>query len=251
MQLDSQVGIASTFISSRDAQESHPAMNSESLAKITDSIHLILAKLTVLTDQQSSKTQSVYVYNNMQNANKPEVLTKGTQTITVPPGTSAKPEESLFSENEETTAEEIVESVEDVLQCTICNKTLQSSAHLENHIESTHGAAGPSEKSAKPSTESCDFCDATLSSTEILQEHISKKHATDYLQCPECMLRFQNRDQLRNHVSTCHTQLPVTSKSLLAMQSSAASLTPSGLSAAVSRAPSSSSLRSSPTPLNL
>ena len=115
MQLDSQMGIASTFISSRDAQESHPAMNSESLAKITDSIHLILAKLAVLTDQQSSKTQSVYVYNNMQNANKPEALTKGTQTITVPPGTSAKPEESLFGEDEETTAEEILESVEDVL----------------------------------------------------------------------------------------------------------------------------------------
>ena len=115
MQLDSQMGITSTFISSRDAQESHPAMNSESLAKITDSIHLILAKLAVLTDQQSSKTQSVYVYNNMQNANKPEALTKGTQTITVPPGTSAKPEESLFGEDEETTAEEILESVEDVL----------------------------------------------------------------------------------------------------------------------------------------
>ena len=252
MQLDSQIGSATMHISSRNTQESLPVVQSESLAKIADSLNQIMTKLAILTDQQMVKTQSVNVYNNLHHPNKPDALNKGTQTIIELTRPSNKPEEALPSNSGRTTIEESVENVEIVLQCTLCGKTLQSNAHLENHIESVH-AAGPSHQLV---VTTCNFCDVTLSSTEKLHEHISQNHPTGYLQCPGCMLRFQDSDQLSNHVSTCHTQqMPGNSTwtrtQTIARQSSTASLSTPGVSATASRAPTSSSQRTSPTSQNL
>ena len=106
-----------------------------------------MTKLALLTDQSSGHNQSVNVYNNACHLKKPEITNKTTQTI-----------ESLNANAK--SDDELIEFVEEVLKCTICNKTFDSSTHLEDHIEAAHGQL---------SLLSCCSCDAKFPNAMQLQ----------------------------------------------------------------------------------
>ena len=82
MQLESQIGIATSYMSSRDTNVGEtitPARNPDFL-KIIDSQNLILAKIVALIDKPEAKTQSVNVYNNTCSPKQPEMFNKDSQT---------------------------------------------------------------------------------------------------------------------------------------------------------------------------
>ena len=64
-----------------------------------------------------------------------------------------------------------MESIEEILQCTLCKKALETNAHLNTHMEETHGHL------------ECEYCDAKLYAAVKPKEHISQNHATGFLQC--------------------------------------------------------------------
>ena len=111
------------------------------------------------------------------------------------------------------TAQEVLMESEDILTCTLCSKTFESTDHLEAHLETVHDQASHSPTTDSSSEKevnedmhdrTCDYCDDNFLSPILLQEHISERHAIAYLQCHSCMLRFQTKLQLRTHVKTCH-----------------------------------------------
>ena len=214
------VGVATSHISSRGSNidEGNSPTTSENTSKVTESVNLMLGKISVLTDLLTSRQSSVNVYNN----NNCGILKRVTQDqasqtcqepslqISPEPAQKATPETTTEHnnptddplENVRKPDEKSTENVELILQCTMCNKVLPSQSHLEKHIESAHGKA--SQKSVT-TTVPCDFCDARLQSDKKLQSHISELHATAFLQCPECMLRFKSSDKLNEHVNIFHT----------------------------------------------
>ena len=204
MLLDSQVGIATAHMTSRDMGTGGdiPATTVESLSKVIESMNLVLAKIVTMIDQLSPRTQSVNVYNNSCQNHKSDSRDEASQTTQEP---SKYPTTATIdpSNNNSNIAEETVEDHEVILQCTVCNKILSSQAHLDSHIECVHGQVPP--KPATPADNmACDFCDAAFLSAGDLDNHISRKHATEFLQCPGCMFRFQSKSKLSDHVKICH-----------------------------------------------
>ena len=100
---------------------------------------------------------------------------------------------------------------EDVLTCTLCNISLESTDHLENHLESVHGRASiptigsnPEEEVSNEHDTSCEYCNENFPTSELLKVHVNENHATAYLKCHSCMLRFQTKLLLSTHVKACH-----------------------------------------------
>ena len=80
MQLEDQIGVAASYMSSRDtgmAIGNSPGIT-ETNSKLVDCMNLVLTKLTLLSES-SAKTQSVNVYNNACDPQKPETASKHTQ----------------------------------------------------------------------------------------------------------------------------------------------------------------------------
>ena len=136
MQLDSQIGVAANHLASRDtpAERTNHFNDNGSLLKINDSLHLLVTKLTVLTDQFQGKSQQVNVYNSSSPLVKPTMINKLVQTSNE--GCSVQTKDNTV-ESMETESEE-PEETETVLQCTVCSRTLKTCSELDNHLESVH-----------------------------------------------------------------------------------------------------------------
>ena len=176
-----------------------PATSVESLSRVIESMNLMMAKIVTLIDQHSPRTQSVNVYNNSCQMYKSGSRDEASQTNQEP---SESPTATLGPSNN-ISAEETIENLEVILQCTVCNKILASQAHLDTHIECVHGQV-PLQPAVPCGNVVCDFCDAAFPSAGDLENHVSRNHATEFLQCPECMFRFQTKYKLSDHVKICH-----------------------------------------------
>jgi uncharacterized C2H2 Zn-finger protein len=188
MQLENQIGVSASFMSNRDAGvgESTPTGYSDSLSKVNDCLNLLLAKLTTVTNQSATKTQSVNVYNNACHHQKPEMASKHTQTIESSSIRDKPTDAHIETASSQTTWNNEEDHAEAVLQCTICNKTLETSAHLDSHIESVHGYLSPVPASVSVS---CASCDARFPSSKELQHHMLQKHTSLNPSCPDCNLK--------------------------------------------------------------
>ena len=79
------------------------------------------------------------------------------------------------------------------LQCTICNKTFNSSIGVKIHITKQH-------RNEKKKV--CQHCNLTFITLERLEEHASRcrlKHI-----CKKCQEKFDNETSLRNHIQEKH-----------------------------------------------
>ena len=162
--------------------------------------------------------------------------------------TDENPHSQTATTRNTSSGDDVSTDTELILTCTICNKALESSEQLDNHIDSIHANPPPSSNTtaaaalsapppsstasatptstqpvvspqsstpeahpsvSNPAVENgydCDFCNEQFSSPKIHEEHNSDKHATAYLQCESCMLRFKNSRQLENHRKASHGQ---------------------------------------------
>ena len=217
MQLESQIGVATSYISSRDANNQHATgtITTDQISSVKDSLNLLQLKIASLSDQSASRAPSVNVYNNC-HPHRPEVSSKASQT-TRDSDSPVSVTPCMITTNEE--------DIEVMLSCTLCNKSLGSSIDLDNHLESEHGQIPHvSSKHGHP----CDYCADQLATKEHLQEHISMHHSTEYIQCSKCIFRAQSGHQLKDHVKTCHESTRSTSQpSTLSSRESPASSTQS------------------------
>ena len=96
--------------------------------------------------------------------------------------------------------------MEIILSCTICNNKFQSSTQLHNHLETDHSRdSSISGSHLTDSSQDCGTCGDKFPTEERLNLHRSSKHVQDYFNCHSCMFRFQNQQQLNNHVRECHS----------------------------------------------
>ena len=159
--------------------------------------NLILTKIVALMDKPETKPHPVNVYNNMCSPAQPKMISKDSQTCNQALTDQATIVNNRIDDVPE--PEDTNENVEQILKCTVCSSTLESSTHLDNHMELVHGTTFPQ-------SVQCDHCDVRLPSSEELRKHKALEHAADYIQCPECKFRCQSREQLSDHVTTCHPQ---------------------------------------------
>ena len=84
LQLEGQVGMATNYLSSRDANTSSnsEAITTDQLDSLCSSLNLLLVKMSALPEVLPSKTQVVNVYNTS-NIQKPEVSDKSSQTTPI------------------------------------------------------------------------------------------------------------------------------------------------------------------------
>ena len=196
IQLEDQINVAASYMSSRDSNKGDDNTNTIvplNNSALSDNILLIINKLSLLTDQLSTKNHTVNVYNTtrvLHDQNPSSNSSKATQT-------DIPCDEIVLDSTTVMDIEEVLEEV--VPQCTICGKIFKTAADLDSHIDSVH---------ANHTSFKCDYCDTKLISKQNLQEHISKKHETEFLQCPKCMYRSQLKDQLSNHMEVCHAGIP-------------------------------------------
>ena len=207
MQLEGQVGIATTYLSSSSAsaspssQEHLPAIV-EQLKKITESLHVQMDKFSTLPDLLG-KTQTVNVYNNHQ---KPHTTEKMSQTPPVLPDYAAPSELNTGNATDDPLtdndmaglgfdSDQLNSNLETILTCTLCNITLQSDSELNLHLETRHKSM---------SKINCEFCSETFPSTQKCEQHISSKHVTEYLGCKMCKLRFYSQSKLNEHLQASH-----------------------------------------------
>ena len=213
MQLESQVGIAASLISSRDSNP--PQADADRASSFRDSLDLLHRKIDTLSSLTHTKVPCVNVYNNAGNY-EPQRSSKASQTMPVPPSNHDQAIPSETDNDEATNIDAEAEDTVTVFTCTICNENAESSAHLDRHLEVTHGQAPGLVKSANKGgnyqQDDCDYCDATFQAKGELQEHISVNHPTSYLQCSKCMFRFQTKHQLSAHMKECHEREPEPSR---------------------------------------
>ena len=149
MQLESQVGVATEYLSNSNTTASSSQQSSststEHLNNLIESIRVLLGKLSSLPDL-FSKTQTVNVYNNQRlptseksSQTAATVFHKNDDHIVV------NTRESLTEHNDHLMTDELQVISENILTCTLCNITLQSSAQLNDHLESNHDNNKPSD----------------------------------------------------------------------------------------------------------
>ena len=104
------------------------------------------------------------------------------------------------------------------IQCNICDKTLQSEAYLEKHIETTHRVKLNVVKTKEghiglfPSAElqnnlNCTLCDFVATKPCKLKRHMIKhdpKPAKVEEKCPKCDMTFKFKSLLDRHIPTSH-----------------------------------------------
>ena len=222
MQLESQVGTATSYLSSRDTghQCSSSANISDQFTALLTTMNLLLSKLSLCTDSPAaSRLSPVNIFNSPCQGPRSSLVDRTVQTDTN--DISSKDIAMTTPTNEN-----ISDDTETVLTCTICGKILETSAQLDLHIESDHSSvSGITDKII------CDYCDETFMTSRLLQQHQSSKHATSYIKCGSCMQRFQNRSQLEIHMKASH--ITVTA-SIPTSPTSSGHLTPSSSSTTAS-----------------
>ena len=137
MQLEDQIGIAASYVSSRDsATRGASATSSDSkcgnISQISDKLNNILTKITVVADQFTSRSQAVNIYNTTSSNQRQIMIDRDTQTMSV---NSIENNDSI---KEHRRTEEDLEIEETTLQCTVCSNTFNSNSDLDKHIKATH-----------------------------------------------------------------------------------------------------------------
>ena len=137
MQLEDQIGIAASYVSSRDTNARDAGMTDsdprcKNLSQIGDKLNNLLAKISTVIDQFTSRSQAVNIYNNTSTTNRQAVYDRDTQTI------SDSYVQSNDSMKEHGQLMEALDSEEIILQCTVCSNIFNSNSDLENHIETIH-----------------------------------------------------------------------------------------------------------------
>ena len=261
MQLESQIGVATSYISSRDQAtplrdtnllNDTPATK-DIISRLLESMHTLHGKVDTLAAVSQVSAPPVNIYNNtgpgciqtrsntasqtLAMTDPVSDLNQPVQLIEYTP--AAEPTESS-SDTSPTlpSAQTAIEETENILACTLCDEVLDSIALLESHLDSAH--SNPPNVAISVNNvndshdEQCDYCGLNFQDRKQLQEHISEKHATSYLQCSNCIFRFQTRHLLADHVKACHdpetrsAQPPTTTAtSLSSSQSTAAMLSES------------------------
>ena len=134
LQLESQVGSARSYMSSREMPHVNDNPSNQQLCDILASMNLIHTKLNLITDNGLIKPQAVNVYNNPCQHQKQLGSNQSTQTPPAsPPEVLSHTGDDLSKENRETEDNEEV-----VLTCTVCHSTFQSIRQLEKHMERSH-----------------------------------------------------------------------------------------------------------------
>ena len=203
MQLESQVGSAASYLSSRDTgHQSNISTNiSDHLTALLTTMNLVLSKLTLCTDSPAaSRSSPISIYNSPCQLPKVTLVNMGTQTDTATINTN-----TVDMSVTTITRETMPDDTEAVLSCTLCGKVLESMEQLDLHIESTHSSSSTTQEvPGITENTSCDHCGEKFSTLNLLQRHCSEKHATSYIKCGSCRQRFQNRDQLNIHMKATH-----------------------------------------------
>ena len=221
LQLESQVGSAKSYLSSREMPPVNNNPTNQQLCDVLEAMHLLLNKMNLIIDNGLTKTQAVNVYNNTCPQQKNPSSNQSTQT----PSVSLPTVTSHTGIDGSKGVDETQDSIEVVLTCTVCHNTFQSSRQLDDHIERSHGnnrsAPGISKvvpnssttRSTTDSSHTCEFCTNTFTTKNALQAHVTTKHPTEYLCCNSCKLRFQTRTQLDTHIAAHHEPLSVSASS--------------------------------------
>lgn len=195
MPLESQVGAAATYFSSRESSTpptTSPAMI-EQLNTLLTTLSIVVFKLSVFTDHPTPQTPAVTIYNGQWNPTRRSMCDKATQSPVKPTTVSTTDLDSSDSTQAShiETGNSSPMDTEIILTFTLCSLVLESSNQLEKHMESTHSSL------------TCQHCDASFTSSSNLHQHISAKHPQlfpPYKQCPECMFRCQTTEQLNMHL---------------------------------------------------
>ena len=129
MQLESQVGSAASYLSSRDTgHQSNISPNiCDQLTALLTTMNLVLSKLVPSTDSRSSP---INIYNSPCQVPKLTMIDMGTQTDKV---------DIISADMTMTTItrETVADDTEAGLSCTLCGKVLESIAQLDLHIVTT------------------------------------------------------------------------------------------------------------------
>ena len=206
MQLESQVGVAAKYVSSRDSSTADNLLVPDQPASLLATMNLLLTKVSSLADHHMPKTPAVNIYNTVPCSHQRQVmLDKDSQTHD-DPNTDESLDRSLPTATDAINKDEHGPiDTEIVLVCTVCSQVLNTNEQLDLHMESVHGS------SLLPF--SCNNCVATFPSLKDLNTHQSVKHPAPYIKCSLCKIRVQNKSQLELHVKDCHGSPPSLARS--------------------------------------
>ena len=217
MQLESQVGLATSHLSRRDEcpKDSNSRTVTDQLSATLSSLNLLLSKLTLWSDPPVSRASPVNVYNTHCNHNRPYQVDRCTQTQTIMNISSTTPDASTVAVEvsdtmDATDNEDSHDDIEIIFTSTLCNKDLKSSQQLDRHVENVHNNQAtqpPAPVNNLESSIECEYCGETFPTQKLLHLHISSKHATNYIPCNSCKLRFHSKAQLETHMRTSHGQI--------------------------------------------
>ena len=219
MQLESQVGVATSYLASRDTSSVESIQNSDQISNLLQNLNLWLTKLSGISECLSNRTTpavNVYASPCFQQ-HKNHMTDSATQTAAdnVPLSKPVAPLPEDCNQSAEAPLDMSTHS-EEILACTICQGIFQSSRELDEHMEDAHDCPLPPPPVDPPvetpesevNSKICDYCSNVFLTEDLLQIHISDKHASDYIHCNSCMLRFQTKQKLEEHAQACHAALP-------------------------------------------
>ena len=190
MQLESQVGVAKSYLASRDPSPpgNIPTAITDQLTSLCTSLNLLLTKMISTSEHLSPKTQAVNVYNTTCHQQREPVMTdKASQTsepIPTPPanvlnGNEPREDSSIIISDTLAEVDASADS-ETILTCTLCHRSLESSSLLDDHLESIHDckpSSSEKEKTEKKHDKICLYCNNVFESNELLAEHVSQNHS--------------------------------------------------------------------------
>ena len=218
MQLESQVGLATSDLSRRDEcpKDSNSRTVTDQLSATPSSLNLLFSKLTLWSDPPVSRASPVNVYNTHCNHNRPYQVDRCTQTQTIMNISTTTSDASTVAVEvsdtmDATDNEDSHDDTEIIFTCTLCNKDLKSSQQLDRHVENVHNNQAtqpPAPVNNLESSIECEYCGETFPTQKLLHLHISSKHPTNYIPCSSCKLRFHSKAQLDTHMRTSHGQIP-------------------------------------------
>ena len=204
LQLEAQVGIATSHLSSREPDHApiNPITTAEQFRSLADSLHQVLVKLSALPELLSTKSQTVNVFTS--NHKHSSGADKASQTadylhpplLAVTPSSDVAVSVSNDSDRSSVTMDSSTPT-EEVLTCTVCNNIFKSRTLLHHHLETAHRSERDNSR---------NHCGNTFLTEESLGQHISSDHAIGYNRCKSCMFRCQTNTQLKDHIKECHAQ---------------------------------------------
>ena len=227
MQLEGQIGHATSYISSRTS-DAHALSSGSNLTRTTDvesalqdSLKSVHSKLDLLAKAASSPVNNININNGQPwrqakanlldksaqadlpcedcklSSNPSDGLTNHIDSHTGNRSSSqSSPPPSNLAENIQPSRE----TLETILTCTVCAITLATSDQLDSHMEADHGLVSE--------TYMCDYCDSVLRTENELEEHIGQSHQSKSKHtCEVCSTAFKSIEHLLEHTETSHNIL--------------------------------------------